>query len=227
MIVLCPTRGRSQTKLQEVVDSYIETVYYGGTVFKFIQDVDDDIHMDPLFRDRWVIKLTEPTGNMRAALNDGAKLVLQRYPLAGILGFIGDDHRFRTKDWDVAIYEALDNGGMAYANDGVQGAALPTQWFVTADIVRKLGWLALPACNHFYLDNAWLDLANAAKCRYYLPDVMIEHMHFSYGKSAMDATYEHTMRVGGGDQLRYNNWRWSKEFLRDVYAIQQALEERK
>lgn len=223
MVVLVPTRGRGDYTLREVITSFNETRTLIDTFLEFIVDSDDKT---PHGRDveEYVHYLDDAPGSMRAALN--AATITELGEPWDIFGFIGDDHRFRTKGWDARIEEELKNGGMAYANDGVQGAALPTQWFVTTDIVRKLGWFALPDCNHFYLDNAWLDLANAAKCRHYLPDVIIEHMHFSYGKSQMDATYEHTMRVGSGDQMRYNNWRWSDRFEVDAYMIKIALGER-
>lgn len=221
MMVLVPTRGRSEEQLRECFESFRDTKTLLGTGFQFILDPDSQPYPEDI--PQW--HCTLPTGNMRAALNQAAMEIASTHEY-DVLGFIGDDHRFRSKGWDAAIEHALQDGGIAYGDDGVQGEALPTQWFVTSDIVRALGWFALPECNHFYLDNAWLDLANAAGCKHYLPEVKIEHLHFSYGKSSYDATYEHTMSVGGGDQTRYKWWRNSDNFQIDSYKVIGALQER-
>src|SRR6266436_8317278 len=43
------------------------------------------------------------------------------------LGFMGDDHRPQTQDWDVKLVAALDGRpGVAYGDDLIQGEKLPT-----------------------------------------------------------------------------------------------------
>jgi hypothetical protein len=216
LLVICPTRGRPVEQLLECYQSFKDTAILPTTGFTFALDPGTPEFPEKIPQ----TVLTEPTGNMRAATNQAAKLYQDTFD---ILGFIGDDHRFRTYGWDVRIEEALKDGGMAYGDDGVQGEALPTQWFVTSDIVRVLGWLALPVCNHFYLDNAWIDLANAAKCRHYLPDVVIEHMHFSYGKSEIDDSYRYAMMVGSGDAYAYQQWRNSPDFTWDTLKVMETI----
>jgi hypothetical protein len=104
------------------------------------------------------------------------------------VGFMGDDHRPRTKGWDTAYLAALIQMrvGMVYGDDGWQHETLPTQIAMTTDIVKALGWMAPPALVHMYVDNWWLELGRAAGCIRYLPDVVVEHMHPVAGKAEWD-----------------------------------------
>lgn len=221
LVVLVPTRGRPEKQLQEVYDTFLETKVLDDTEILFVLDPDADLLKYSVgFRSLGVtVKLENPTGNMRAALNQAANKLWEHFD---IIGFIGDDHRFRSKGWDQLIGNALKDGGVAYGDDGVQGENLPTQWFVTSDIVRVFG-MAPYFLNHFYIDNYWLDVSTAAGCRYYLPDVKIEHMHFSYGKSVLDETYEHSMSVGSPDVGSYNGWVNSGGVAIDADVIKQVL----
>lgn len=100
------------------------------------------------------------------------------------IGFMGDDHRPRTKGWDAEYLDALRElgTGIVFSDDGYQGEKLPTQCAMTADIVRMLGWMAPPALRHMYVDNFWLDLGRETDRLIYLPDVLVEHMHPVTGK---------------------------------------------
>lgn len=136
----------------------------------------------------------EAVGSMNAALNASALNVTD--PTSGVrrpfaVASFGDDHRPRTSAWDSRYMEVLHElgTGIVYGDDKLQGAALPTQVAMTSDIVRTLGHMAPPDLHHLYIDNYWLDLGNTAGCIRYLPDVVVEHMHYSVGKSPADEGY--------------------------------------
>lgn len=137
---------------------------------------------------------TAPSGSMVEALNAAASAYAggifgMQPPFA--IGFMGDDHRPRTKGWDQQYLDALrDLGtGIVYGNDLLQRQALPTQCAMTADIVRALGYMAPPSLTHMYVDNFWLALGAATDCIRYLPDVVVEHLHPAAGKAAWDEGY--------------------------------------
>lgn len=128
---------------------------------------------------------------MSAALNHTARWLVRDY-FETVIGFMGDDHRPRTKGWDTAYLEAitkLGGTGIVYGDDGFQGRNLPTQVAISADIVRELGHMAPDALKHLYLDNYWRELGQDADCLFYLPHVMVEHMHPAAGKADMDDNY--------------------------------------
>jgi hypothetical protein len=115
---------------------------------------------------------------------------------ADILAFLGDDHRPRTPGWDERVEEAFRKmgSGLVYCDDGLQGERLPTAPFWSAGIVRELGWFYPPTLQHMYADDYWLRLASDLGRRTYLPDVLIEHCHWSNGKSAKDTVYDESER---------------------------------
>lgn len=127
------------------------------------------------------------------------------------VGFMGDDHFPRTKGWDQQLVEALIQmkSGLAYANDGFQGKAIPTQIVMTSDIPLALGFMTLPQLWHLYADNFWLDFGNALNKIQYLPDVVIEHMHPATGKVQSDEGYE----FSGSYQLDLRDKLAYKEYL--------------
>lgn len=128
------------------------------------------------------------------------------------LGFGGDDHVPRTPGWARVYLDALAElgTGVVYGDDLYQGERLPTQWAMTADIVRELGRMVPAPVDHLYCDNAILELGQAAGCIRYVPDVVVEHMHPVAGKARSDEGYA---RVNARAQYRkdhsaFEQWRW-------------------
>lgn len=127
------------------------------------------------------------------------------------IGFAGDDHLPRTPGWAARYLEKLIEMGTGVVScpDGYRPDKLPTQWAMTADIVRALGRMVPAPVEHLYCDNAVQDLAEAAGCYAYLDDVLIEHMHPLAGKTKFDDQYRHVNRP---DQFRqdseaYEEWK--------------------
>lgn len=129
----------------------------------------------------------EQPSNMVHALNSTASACIGD-PTPYAVGFMGDDHRPRTNGWDSAYLEALWGlgTGIVYGDDLLQRGGLPTQCAMTADIIRALGFMAPPSLTHLAVDNWWLELGRQAGCIWYLPDVVVEHMHPVAGKADWD-----------------------------------------
>ena len=224
IIVLCPTRGRGFKAVNATNNSFYDTKTLDTTRLVFIVDRDDASWDNDSEYDHDVVYYARKTlpRNIVAATNEAWEYYKDD---ADIFGFIGDDNRFRSTGWDEKFESALGNGGVGYGDDGVHGPNLPTSWWVTSDILRRLGWFCNPALRHFFLDNTWLELGKSTNSLHYIPDVLIEHLHFSFGKSELDNTW-HTMEVGAGDDARFKNWLTSSEFDKNVNHILRALGER-
>jgi len=110
---------------------------------------------------------------------------------AAAVGFLGDDHRPRTRGWDVELQKALKvkGFGLAYGNDLVHGPGLPTAVVMSLRVVVALGFMAPPVLRHLYVDNYWLSLGKHLDAITYLPHVVIEHMHPLVGKAPEDEGY--------------------------------------
>lgn len=201
LVVVVPSRGRPKAAL-ELAEAFQETCT-ADTHPSFVVDRDD-----PTIGEYWEIaerQLGSVTvgdhSSMVDALNKKATgfayLEGELAPYA--LGFMGDDHRPRTKGWDRAYLDALRalGTGIVYGNDLLQGERLPTQCAMTSDIVRALGYMAPPNLTHLYVDNFWLDIGYQADCLRYLPNVVVEHCHPVAGKAQWDDGY---VRVNSDEQ---------------------------
>ena len=203
MLVLCPSRGRPD-KARELFDTFSMTRVQHSTVLQFVLD-DDDPALGEYPAGSYIIPRGRP--GMTDALNRVAVQEARRYD---IIGFVGDDHRFRTKGWDRSFAEFLQSagGGFAYGNDLYQGENLPTAVFITSRIVTSLGYFCPPAQQHLYLDDAWKYLGDGAECLFYFPDIIIEHMHPGVGKAEWDEGYArvNAPALYESDRLAFEQW---------------------
>lgn len=191
LVVIVPSRGRP-TAAAELVQTFNNTCT-ANTELVFAVDEDDpellqyqNVIAGLTLRIPVLVGVTTP-GNMVSALNQAAVAITKtQNPYA--IGFMGDDHRPHTQGWDCAYLDALRElgTGVVYGNDLIQGANLPTQCAMTADIVATLGYMAPTSLHHMYVDNFWKDLASKADCLRYLPDVVVEHLHPVAGKVEWD-----------------------------------------
>lgn len=111
------------------------------------------------------------------------------------IGFMGDDHRPRTPNWANILTERIGHLGIAYGNDGHQGGTLPTAVIMSSNIIQTLGYMSPPKLRHLYLDNSWKCWGEAINRLFYVPEVIIEHMHPAAGKGEWDAGYEEVNSV--------------------------------
>lgn len=151
------------------------------------------------------------------------RAAVQRAEQHFALGFMGDDHLPRTPGWNTMIVEQLKQlgTGIAYGNDLYQGERIPTQWFMTSDIVRALRRMVPAPVDHLYCDNAVLALGQGTGCIRYLSDVVIEHMHPVAGKASSDAGYQrvNSRRQYQRDSVLFNKWRRGT-YAHDVRVVQ-------
>lgn len=215
VIVLCPTRGRPR-EAGEMVRSFRATAVLFATDIVLVVDRDDPAvdgyrALGPMLRSPQTL---QPADGLGLILVDGGSLTaatneaLPRiWDDADIIGHVGDDHRFVTPGWDRAITQALEVPGVAYGDDGYWHERIPTAWFVSASIVRSLGWLALPTSNHYGIDNAWRDIGEGLGRLTYLPDVHISHPPLPEQRRRPDAIYRRAQVRRRADSAAYYRWR--------------------
>ena len=186
MILLVPSRGRP-ARAATMAMSAIGTATDPVQVI-LIVDADDPALDEYLKLDSYeqvtVIVLPERIG-YTASLNAVAR---DLWDTDTILGAFGDDVLFQTPGWDRAIREALATPGIAYGDDLVHGAAHPTAVFMSSEIARALGWLALPATTHQWADDGWKRLGQELGLLRFVP-VIVEHLHPAVQKAEWDDTY--------------------------------------
>lgn len=192
LLVIVPTRSRPGA-IAELTEAFRNTCTSDTRLVAAVDQTDPELPAySAIVRsaaniDLWV---NQGTPTMVGALNSAAAFFLKTaFPYA--VGFMGDDHRPRTKGWDRSYLETLREmgTGLVYGNDLLQGERIPTQVAMTADIPRALGHIAPTRLTHLFVDNYWRDLGKGANCIRYLPDVIVEHVHPFAGKAAMDEGY--------------------------------------
>jgi hypothetical protein len=205
--VIIPTRGRGM----KIRDRILESQGNSGSS-EFYLSIDEDDSSDYAWASLDGVNIIRGKNKgMNEALNRAATHLCFDYEF---LTFMGDDHVARTENWDLnLIYavEALGPASLAYGNDLLAGESLPTAVLVDSKLVQRLGYMAPPALRHMFLDDFWLELGSRSKKLAYLNDVVLEHLHFSVGKSELDHTYKKTNRNAKNlrDRLAYNLYKLS------------------
>lgn len=210
LVVIVPSRGRPR-RLAELAQDFAATV---GPEARMVVAVDDD---DPeLAAYKQLPIWNSPQFELRVGprLRLGGTLNAIAAGLVGqckAIGFMGDDHRPRTKDWALEVLTEMmfPRSAIVYGDDKLQGEQLPTAVFIRPLVIHALGWMALPGLTHLYIDNVWGEIGRAAGVLRYMPHVVIEHMHPAAGKALSDATYAeaNAPAVDAADKAVFERWR--------------------
>jgi GT2 family glycosyltransferase len=109
---------------------------------------------------------------------------------------------------------------VAYGNDLLMGEKLPTAVLMSSEIVQKLGYMAPPTLKHQWSDLFWLWLGRDSGTLTYFPDIVIEHLHHSVGKSTIDQTYVDATNL---KMKRQDSSAWQKyyqeQFAKDLEKL--------
>ena len=196
--ILTPSRNRPKR-----LDNFIRSVYDTADHPERIQilnyiDLDDpSIEEYKKLEDGYASELYEllhfrnlygPPMSVSKSWNEIAKL-----SLGDILIMGNDDQEYQTQYWDTTLEGEVnkypDDIYCAWFEDKINGpkhCAFPIisrKWYDT------VGYFA-PGVFNFGYNNTWVyDIAKRVGRTHFIPDVVVEHKHFSKGKSEMDDTY--------------------------------------
>lgn len=227
LALIVPTRGRPQSAAR-LIRAVRETAAGNPDLYFAL---DDD---DPSLGEYWdVFNDLGFTGEICTGPRQGLTAWTNQLalPLAFTYEFLasfGDDHVPVTEAWDVMLTDAiramLGEVGYSYPNDGVR-PDVPEAVVMSSAIVRALGWMALPSLRHFCIDHVWLHMGIEAGCLEYLPDVRVDHLHHTVGKSPKDETYTQAIHDGSEDIHAYGRWR-EKGAAQDISTLLMLIRER-
>jgi hypothetical protein len=197
--ILAPMRGRPLgmrkflgTLLLSVEQLWNMTVTVGI-------DNDDEIGME-------TAKELASLYDVKIVVHDASKLgigtatrwnELLRATKADIYGMGSNDCVYATKGWDNLLRQAFekwpDRIGMVYGNDLLQGEKLATYPFVSQQWTDTLGYFTPEWVKHYYSDTYIHELAKRIGRCQYIPELIIEHLHYGVNKNVKDETYCRTM----------------------------------
>ena len=124
----------------------------------------------------------------------------QRFPDATQYGWLADDTRPRTRGWDKQLEAAAGEWRLAYANDLwyslnpgereqlERGHNLSSGLCWGGELVRAVGWWALPGVIQAGIDTAWTDLVRPLGLHCYRHDIVVEHLNWRTKKRPYDDT---------------------------------------
>ena len=146
---------------------------------------------------------------------------------------IGDDHVPETPAFDQKLWDACGRGGFAYGDDGIthqpspewpERHNLPTACLITSNIITGAlgGAMCLPGAQHMFTDAYWMMLAEAAGCRYFLPQVKVPHRHHITGLAPRDRTYQDGEASWPRDEAAYRDWLDHRR-ASDAVAVREAI----
>jgi glycosyltransferase involved in cell wall biosynthesis len=200
--ILLPSRGRPKAAA-ECIRSAIDTADEPDgmeTVLRMDEDDNAGAYRDACFRLPHIVPMARPRALMSNNWNDAWVNATGE-----ILMHCGDDIRFRTQGWDTmvrAAFEAYpDRIVFVHGDDGseVWKERFGTHGFIHQRWAKAVGYFVPP---HFSADwnDTWLnDVANSLGRRVYIPAMVTEHMHWSFGKGPKDETATDIVRRAGSD----------------------------
>ena len=208
LVILTPSRSRPAS-VERLINACHKTCQARTALF-FAFDRDDPqldenlkaVRKAPLST-RWVVG---PRDTLSGWTNAMARMAVTE---ARALASLGDDHVPQTTGWDVKLLDVISSSGgtgIAYGNDLLQGQNLPTAPVISAEIVAALGWFCEPSLTHMYVDNVWRVLGQEARCLYYVPEVVIEHVHHAARKAQPDAVNWEAEAKLQADCAAYQRW---------------------
>lgn len=201
IVLLLPTRGRPDN-IVRMLQSLHESSHVMPEVIARIDDDDEEIKsaLDQLI-----------AAGEKISYRIGPRITLTEYwneisgfSSAEIVMFAADDIVFKTKGWDSLIRETFDTHPdkmiFVHGDDGHWGGRFGTHGFLHRKWIDALGYVLPPYFSSDYGDTWINDVANMLGRRVFLP-IVIEHMHFLFGKAQMDATYADRLERGKKDNV--------------------------
>lgn len=223
LLILVPSRERPQNVMR--LGTIARETMHGAGSLLFIFDEDDSMLKESQAAAEMAGWSYEVQENLITVPK--VNLAASRHLDSPFLMFCGDDHIPRTHGWDNRIRAAFEElGGTGYVYPwGMGRTDTPEVCAISTDIVKALGWFGLPGISHFYVDNVWADIGNGAECLVFLPDVILEHMHWTFGKGPIDHINHRAIVLTSQDEVTYNQWRGS-QMNTDITTVRQLRESR-
>ena len=215
---ILPTRSRPASCLR-FINAWKAT---NASTPVYVRLDDDDSELESLQNLPWPTEFTMHVGP-RIGLSKSINEIFEKYPNEPWYGLLADDVVPQTPHWDQLLVVAAGRINVSYPNDGAENTKLPTHPCVGGDLVRAIGWFGFPPCYHYFVDTVWQYLGEHLHNIHRLDSVIVEHLHYSFGKSEKDQVYQESGEKIRQDKQAYRAWCKSEGKLlidrlqRDIY----------
>jgi Glycosyltransferase like family len=222
LLVMCSSHNRPD-RVQDTIKSFNETKSEGTELIIYVGENDPKIEeYRKALKELNQKHIIGPYKTMVEVLNC---LSCEYYPDLPYYAEVNDDHIYRTKSWDKKLIEAIDKKkGWAISYGFTEN--LPTAIMISGKLVKTLGFFLPPNFLHTFVDNYILDIGNALDLLIQVPDVVVDHMHYIFGKAELDDNYKFVSQastlIKGEEDFRY--WRENCR-ENDINKIKTAMEQ--
>lgn len=208
LAIITPTYGRAE-KLGPLLDNLAATTPPVYRVL-FVVDAEDSETWDAM--DDLDADALEFSGTFPEKTNAGVAATSEPWVLLA-----GDDVKFHPGWYEAAMAHATEGIGVIGTNDlhnpAVQQGEYATQilvarWYVEQGTIDEPGKVFWEGYRHNEVDRELCETAKARGAYAHAMDSVIEHLHFTWGKSDRDATYERgCLSDPDGDAARFRERR--------------------
>jgi len=181
----------------------------------YVDQVTLDGYADLRLPANWRLHLAGAHTGLSAAL----RWCFKTHPDEASFGWLADDMLPRTPQWDRLLEQAAGRCYMSQCRDDwvfpefpgpVREGLEPSAgqcW--GGDLVRTVGWWALPGTFQGGTDVAWIRLVHHLGRMRFVDDATVEHRHWRTGKRERDQL--------DTDMIDYNNHRHTEKDIRILY----------
>lgn len=127
-------------------------------------------------------------------------------PFEGFYGLLASDIVPLTQGWGTALAAACPPMGLSYGDDSIHGIRLPTHPCVSGDLVRALGWWALPEAKHNGVDVCLAQVSSKFGGCAWVPEVKFLHMHPCVKRAPRDELNARADSWRSADDAAYARW---------------------
>lgn len=200
--VLVPSRGRALSLIKMMVSAHKMATH--SRRVEFVVRLDDD---DPRLSDYFappvqdVNYLTGPRTLLSSSWNECFDQAAGE-----IVMHAGDDITFNTPGWDQRVRDEFasipDRIGLVYGDDlSTNFPDLATHGFVHRRWVETVGYFLPPLFSSDWNDVWISEVATKVGRMRPMPDVVIEHHHYTFGKAERDRTHAEREERGMADDV--------------------------
>ena len=191
--ILCPTRKRVK-QLSRYIESILENADKPERcTFHFLVDNDDFEtidYLDSLIEKNYRLKYqAHPHGSV--ALSDMWNKIYEKCD-DEIVMISGDDAIMRSSHWDSIIDSVFsqvpDKICLVYGKDGIHDQKFAAQFFLHRQWIETAGYIFPKYYTADWADTWVFEVSKILQRALFVPDIFLEHMHWSVGKSEVDET---------------------------------------
>jgi len=169
--------------------------------------------------DQWQIEFLPENIGLCASFNR----MFSKFPNEPWYGAVCDDEFIFTEGFDQTLVQHAGSWCVAHANDGWQSEKRIHTFAVHGgELLRFLGWWALPGLWHWYFDDVIETIAGELDLRRFCKDVRSEHRHWCTGAATFDDVYRLGESRSEQDREVFLKWK-TEEWPRTKERLSQRI----